>query len=71
MSIRNDIFHLLQVLELLTGATTTLRREYLARLHIAREELASAAARLRERRTGQESGLVTLEQVLVWGVAVV
>ena len=44
------------------GATATLRREYLARLHIARDELVSAATRLRERKVGQEKSLAALEE---------
>jgi len=51
-----------EALELLTGATATLRREYLARLHIARDELVSAASRLRERKAGQEKSLAGLEE---------
>jgi len=51
-----------EALELLTGATATLRREYLARLHIAREELVSAASRLRERKAGQVQSLTALEE---------
>jgi len=51
-----------EALELLTGATAMLRREYLARLHIARDELVSAASRLRERKAGQVQSLVVLEE---------
>jgi len=51
-----------EALELLTGATATLRREYLARLHIARDELVSAAGRLRERKAGQVQSLSALEE---------
>jgi len=51
-----------EALELLTGATGTLRREYLARLHVAREELAAAGARLAARRRGQETSLAGLEE---------
>jgi len=51
-----------EALELLTGATATLRREYLARLHIARDELVLAASRLRERKAGQVQSLIALEE---------
>jgi len=51
-----------EALELLTGATATLRREYLARMHIAREELVLAATRLRERKAGQVKSLTSLEE---------
>jgi len=51
-----------ETLELLTGATATLRREYVARLHVAKEELARRVATLASRRDGQEKQLDQLEK---------
>jgi len=51
-----------ETLELLTGATATLRREYLARLHVAREELMRRVTVLATRREGQETQLDQLEK---------
>ena len=49
-------------LELLTTATGTLRREYMARLEVARAELLRRAAELGERRAEQERLLQRLER---------
>jgi len=50
-------------LELLTGATGTLRREYMARLEVARAELLRRVAELGQRRDGQEKLLQRLERL--------
>jgi len=49
-------------LELLTGATATLRREYVARLQVAREELVRRVGTLATKREGQEKQLDLLEK---------
>eukprot|EP00092_Neocalanus_flemingeri_P038661 GFUD01042091.1.p1 GENE.GFUD01042091.1~~GFUD01042091.1.p1 ORF type:complete len:453 (+),score=152.21 GFUD01042091.1:3-1361(+) len=51
-----------ETLELLTGATATLRREYIARLHVAKEELGRRVETLATRREGQEKQLDGLEK---------
>merc|ERR1740129_82407 len=50
-------------LELLTGATGTLRREYMARLEVARAELLRRVAELGQRRDEQEKLLQRLERL--------
>ena len=49
-------------LELLTSATATLRREYVARLQVAKEELSKRVVTLATRRVGQEDKLDLLEK---------
>ena len=49
-------------LELLTGVTSRLRREYLARLEVARKELVRRVTELQNRRSNQEKQLRNLEQ---------
>ena len=49
-------------LELLSGATSRLRREYVARLEVAQQELERRVVELQERRSRQESLLARLDQ---------
>jgi len=51
-----------ETLELLTGATSTLRREYVARLHVAKEELIKKVETLASKRETQEKQLDKLEK---------
>jgi len=51
-----------ETLELLTGATATLRREYIARMQVAREEVGRRVDTLASRREGQENQLNQLEK---------
>jgi len=50
-----------ETLELLTGATATLRREYVARMQVAREELFKRVTALVKKRENQEKKLDMLE----------